>query len=108
MAESFFNRTWSVADSSPPLLALSHYGADVTAGSNQVIMAALSGRVKVELTHAGTAGRVWLGFGQPAVVGHGNFLDPGDYWSEFTTQQINVWIEGTVAAQRLVGMEWGT
>lgn len=94
------------ADASPPLTALSHIGDDIDPSTDTTVAAAVAGRVKVELCHAGDAGKVWIGVGQAAQVDVGNYLEPGDVWSEYTADAVHVLLAETGSAQRVTGMEW--
>lgn len=99
------NDAWSTKDKSPPLTALAHIGDDINPDEDSVIAPA-SGRIKVEVTHAGDDGRLWIGVGQTAQAGVGNYLDPGDVWAEFNAQDIHVLLVDASGAQRITGMEW--
>lgn len=92
-------------DASPALTAIAHIGDDLDPDTDTVVAPA-SGRVKVEVCHTGDAGRMWLGVGQVAQVGVGNWLEPGDVWSEFTDEDVHVLLDNTAEAQRVTGMEW--
>lgn len=93
-------------DASPPLVALSHIGTDVDPDEDAVIAPA-SGRVKVEVgLHPEADGRLWIGVGQAAQPGVGNYYAPGFMWTEFSAEEIHVYVEGASTPQRVVGMEW--
>lgn len=75
-----------VEDHTPPVDPLVKSGTDVTDTSTLVVAANL-GRIKVEIMNASSA-RIWLGVGEAAVAGQGNFLEPGVQWYEYTTQSV--------------------
>lgn len=95
-------------DRTPPLVPIAHGGVDVAAGSEVQLVAALDGRVKVSVNHAGAdgSGNLWLGFGQTAAVNVGEWLEPGGRWEEFYAGAVRVRNTGS-GTVRVTWMEWG-
>lgn len=96
-----------VADDSPPLTRLASFGVDITAGTATEVLAPSSNRSRLDVVWTGTAGRLWLGFGEAAQVGRGLFLGAGQGYYEFTRDAVSVLYEGTGTVV-VCGQEWGT
>jgi hypothetical protein len=96
--------TLHVADFSAALTVQARGGVDATTNSNPLV-AQNTARAKVDVLNAGTS-RIWLGVGGPAQQGVGHFLDPGGYFSEFTTERIEV-LDPT-GGNRVTYVEWMT
>lgn len=97
----------ALSDMAALLAPISPIGHDVTGEAEQVA-AATAGRVFVEVQHAGAVGtpRVWLGFGADPVIGAGLFLDPGGYFSAWTSSEVRAMTQDG-STVRITGMEWG-
>lgn len=94
-------------DASPGLEPVSAIGVTVEAGASTNIVALVPSRVRLDLQWTGDNGRLWLGFNEPAQVGRGLFLAPGQSFSEFTTAAVTALFVGT-GSPVVVGQEWGT
>ena len=98
--------TLTTVDATGTYVPLSAGGVDVAAGAEVQVVAATGGRVKVVVNHAGTAGLLWLGYGQTATAGVGDWLEPGGRVEEFYAGAVRVRNAGSTTV-RVTFVEWG-
>jgi pyruvate/2-oxoglutarate dehydrogenase complex dihydrolipoamide dehydrogenase (E3) component len=89
-----------VGDSTRPLTGGDSYGGLATT-SNSVLVPGdtVAFTRKVVIRHGGDAARVYLGIGKPAIVGQGEFLDPGDVFVEFVLDAVHIIVAAGSASQ---------